>query len=291
MGNAWHHFIYFLSHTVKPEKWFLTNLIWAVVIWVMAIILLRIIRAFINRILYNRQLQARLIDERRAKTLSTLLNSMARYGVYFLTIITILDKFKLPVTSFLTAAGIGGIALAFGAQNLVRDVLTGFFLIFEDQYAVGDMITIAGITGTAEEMTLRVTKVRDPGGQLHIIPNGKIDQVTNHMGGSMRAMIDIPVAYEANLSKAEEVLTEEFSRFRKDCPDLVDGPTLLGVEDLSGRGIILRVLARTAPLKQWDVERELRKRIKIAFDLADIPLAIPRRLTLRWTPGKGRNNH
>lgn len=289
MGSIWQNIVAFTSHIIRHQQWFFTNLIWSVVIWIMAVILLRIIRAFINRVLYNRQLQTRLIDERRAKTLTTLLNSVARYAIYFIAVITILDKFRLPVASFLTAAGIGGVALAFGAQNLVRDVLTGFFLIFEDQYAVGDMITIAGITGTVEEITLRVTKVRDHGGQLHIIPNGKIDQVTNHMGSSMRAMIDIPVAYEADLQRAEEVLTEEFKRFKKDFPDLVEGPTLLGVEELSGRGVVLRILARTVPLKQWDAERELRKRIKIAFELADIPLVVPRRLTVRWTPAKGRS--
>jgi small conductance mechanosensitive channel len=285
--SFWHHLSLFLTHFAKEQKIFLANLIWSVVIWLFAMLVLRVIHMFIGRILRNRQLRSRLIDDRRAKTLVTILNSIARYIIYFLAIITILDKFGLPVTSFLTAAGIGGVALAFGAQSLVRDIITGFFLIFEDQYAVGDLVTIAGVTGTVEEMTLRVTKVRDAGGQLYIVPNGKVEQVTNYMGSSMRAMIDIPVANDTDLKKAEEVLQGVFAEFRKDFPDLVEAPKLLGVEDISRQNVILRILARTAPMSQWDVERELRKRIKVAFDESGIN-TVPRVILMQRMAGKGR---
>lgn len=283
----WHDISLLVSNFAKEQKIVLSNIIWSVVVWFLAILVLRIIHVFIGRILRNRQLRSRLIDDRRAKTLVTLLNSIARYIVYFLAIITILDKFGLPVTSFLTAAGIGGVALAFGAQSLVRDIITGFFLIFEDQYAVGDLVTIAGVTGTVEEMTLRVTKVRDPGGQLHIVPNGKVEQVTNHMGSSMRAMIDIPISNDTDLQKTEEVLQEVFKKFVKDFPELVEAPKLLGVENLSRREVVLRILARTAPMAQWDVERELRKRVKMAFDQTGIS-TVPRVILLQRMAGKGR---
>jgi small-conductance mechanosensitive channel len=285
--DFWHRIAVFLANFASDQKVFLTNLIWSLVVWIVAVLILRIIRAFIGRVLHNRQVRLRLMDDRRAKTLVTILNSIARYTIYFLAIITILDKFGLPVTSFLTAAGIGGVALAFGAQSLVRDIITGFFLIFEDQYAVGDLITIAGVTGTVEEMTLRVTKVRDAGGQLHIIPNGKVEQVTNHMGSSMRAMIDVPVAIDTDLNQAEEVLKGVFQQFVKDFPDLVEAPKLLGVESISRREMILRILARTPAMAQWDVERELRKRIKIAFDQSGIN-TIPKVILLQRMAGKGR---
>lgn len=269
----------------KAQVAFISDLLWAIAILLVAMILLRIVRAFIQRVLHHRQLKGRFLDERRANTLATILHSVARYVIYFLATITILDQFGLPVASFLTAAGIGGVALAFGAQNLVRDVITGFFLLFEDQFAMGDQVTVADVTGIVEEMTLRVTKVRDAGGQLHIIPNGKIERVTNHMGASMRALVDIPIAYEADLNKATVVLEKVFGDFRRDFRPLVDGPTLLGIESLTDYGMVLRIMARTEALKQWEAERELRRRIIGAFEQNGIELPYSRRTLANDTKG------
>lgn len=272
--------------TLTKAQWaLLANLLWAVVILLVAKILLRVIRSFIKKILSHRQPKGVFLDERRINTLATILQSVVRYVIYFIAILTIIDKFGLPVASFLTAAGIGGIALAFGAQNLVRDVITGFFLLFEDQFAVGDQVTVADVTGIVEEMTLRVTKVRDVGGQLHIIPNGKIDRVTNHMGPSMRALVDVPVAYEADLHIVEDVLERVFQDFRRDFPSVVEGPRLLGVESLTDYGMVLRILARTEALKQWEAERELRRRIRLAFDEQGIELPCSRRIWVKHSKG------
>lgn len=276
MGQWMDRWLELWKRLSKVQTAFITNLVWALIIILVAMVLLRITRAFIQRVLHHRQLKGRFLDERRANTLATILHSVARYVIYFLATITILDQFGLPVASFLTAAGIGGVALAFGAQNLVRDVITGFFLLFEDQFAVGDQVTVADVTGIVEEMTLRVTKVRDAGGQLHIIPNGKIERVTNHMGSSMRALVDIPVSYGADLSVISGVLEEVFADFRRDFRPLVEGPSFLGVESLANYGVVLRVIARTEALKQGDAERELRRRIKLAFEKKGIEMPTAR---------------
>lgn len=278
-------FIYSYDFNQLWENTFFKNALFSLAILVFAVLFLKILQTFINRVLHNRQLSGRFMDERRANTLTTILNSVARYVVYFLAALTVLDKFNFPVASFLTAAGIGGVALAFGAQNLVRDVITGFFIIFEDQYAVGDHVSVSGVRGVVDEMTLRVTKVRDYGGELHIIPNGKIEQVTNFMGNSMRAIVDVPIPYETEIALAEKALEGVFADFRLEFPDVVEGPTFLGVQELTESGVVLRVTARTKAQKQWDAERLLRKMIKVAFDQKGIETPYPKRIMI--SPVKG----
>jgi small conductance mechanosensitive channel len=221
------------------------------------------------------------LDERRAKTLSTLISSIARYTVYFFAAVMALQHLGFNTTSILTAAGIGGLAIGFGAQNLVRDVITGFFILFEDQYGVGDYITASGVSGVVEEMGIRITKVRDFGGELHIIPNGQIQQVTNHMGPSMRVLFDVSVSYDTDLDRAVSALEELFAVFAKENAGvLVEGPSVLGVQELGESGITIRVVARTKPMEQWNVERQLKRQIKERFDQLGIEIPFPHRLLL-----------
>lgn len=198
--------------------------------------------------------ERRYVSDRRAKTLLPLLRSVARYVVYFLAGLTILSKLGIPVGSLLAAAGIGGLAIGFGAQSLVRDVITGFFLLFEDQFAVGDHVALAGVSGVVEEMTLRVTRLRDFGGQLHIIPNGQIQQVTNFMGAKMRVLIDIKVSDDTDAHCLESALDGCFRRFREH-PSVKEGPLLLGLTHVDDSGLTYQVLARTEPGQQAEIER------------------------------------
>ncbi len=218
------------------------------------------------------------LDERRAKTLSTLIASITRYVIYFFAGVMILQHLGFNTASLLTAAGIGGLAIGFGAQNLVRDVITGFFILFEDQYGVGDYVTAGGVSGVVEEMGIRITKIRDFGGELHIVPNGQISQVTNHMGPAMQVLIDVAVSPDTDLDQAIGVLEAVLADYARDNHRLVGAPAVLGVQTLSDAGVTLRVMARTKPMEQWGVERELKRLIKQRFDAEGIRLPFPYRL-------------
>lgn len=220
------------------------------------------------------------LEARKAKTLEALLKSMLRYTIYFLVAVSIIDALGVPTSSIIASAGIVGLAVGFGAQNLVRDVLTGFFILFEDQFSVGDYIETAGLAGVVEEVGLRVTKLRDFSGVLHIVPNGTIDKVTNHNRGYMRAMVDVSVAYEEDPDQVRRVLDSVAAEMALDTPDIVEGPRVLGIAELGDSGVVFRVWARTQPMQQWGVERELRRRIKVAFDREGIEIPYPRRVII-----------
>lgn len=225
-------------------------------------------------------------DERRIHTLRGLARSVLRYTLYFVGGLMLLDEFGVPTASLLAGAGILGLAVGFGAQNLVRDVITGFFILFEDQYAVGDYVTVAGVTGTVEEIGLRLTKVREWTGELHIIPNGEIKQVTNHTRGGMGVLVEVEVAYEENLARVIEVIERLCRELAEEEPDVVlEAPRVLGVTRLGESGVTLQVFGKVRPMQQWAVARELRRRIKEAFDEAGIEIPYPRRVILTGVQG------
>jgi len=223
-------------------------------------------------------------DERKIKTLAVLLKSVLKYVIYFIAGVTVLRVFGIPTESIIATAGIGGLAIGFGAQNLVRDVITGFFILFEDQFSVGDYIETAGLTGFVEEMGLRVTKLRSFSGELHIIPNGEIKKVTNHTRGSIRALVDVDIAYEEDIDRALKTLNEICQQMAREREDIVEGPTVLGVQELGPSSVVIRIIAKTVPLQQWSVERELRKRIKETFDERGIEIPYPRRVIIQQKP-------
>lgn len=229
--------------------------------------------------------------ERRLKTLGSTLRSMLRYTIIFVSLTIVLSALGVPTASILAGAGIVGLAVGFGAQNLVRDVISGFFIMLEDQYGVGDFITVAGVSGVVEEVGLRVTKLRDFSGDQHTIPNGIIDKTTNHTRGDMRAMVDVTVAYEENLDRVIEVLNEVCAQLAADMQEKVrEGPTVLGPTAFGNDGITVRMVARAQPMMQWEVERELRRRIKAAFDAEGIEIPYARRVYVPVTATKiGKN--
>ncbi len=255
-------------------------------ILVLAFVVMRLGDAAVERF-FNNWNKLGPIDSRRAQTLRTLLRSGLHYTVYFIAMVTILNLFGVRVEAILAGAGVVGLAVGFGAQNLVRDVITGFFILLEDQFAVGDYITAAGVSGTVEEMGLRVTRLRDFGGELHIIPNGQITQVTNHSRGNMRALVEVGVAYEENLDRALAVLQEVCEQAARDMTDIIaEGPHVLGVVNFGQSDVVIRIIAYTRPMQQWYVERELRRRIKEAFDREGIEIPYPRRVVLTMSGGE-----
>lgn len=240
----------------------------------------RIVKVLIDRF-FNAQIQSKIgIDVRKVNTLRALAHSILKYTVYFVTGLTVLGQF-VDTTSILATAGIGGLAIGFGAQSLVKDVISGFFILFEDQYAVGDFVTIGDTTGTVEEIGLRITKIRGFKGDLTIIPNGQVQKVVNYTRGNVLAVVDISVPYETDIDRAIKLIEDVAKRYAQENKNIVEQPQVLGVMDMGDSQITIRAVARTLPLKHWEVERELKKRIKEAFDENDIGIPYPRRVIIQ----------
>jgi len=230
------------------------------------------------------------VETPRGRTLAIILKSVLRYGVDFFAAMSILPLFDIQPTSILAGAGIVGLAVGFGAQNLVRDIITGFFILYEDQFSVGEYIATAGVSGVVEELGLRVTKLRDFGGEVHIIPNGAIDKVTNFSRGKMRALVKIGVAYEEDVDRVRAVLEEVAQEAARDLADKIEeGPTVLGITDFGPSEVVFSVLAKTKPMEQWAVERELRRRIKLAFEREGIEIPYPKHVIFQGEGAKPAN--
>ncbi len=223
-------------------------------------------RFFAEKEQYNRYIK------QRYKTLKFVLKSALRYLIYFLVIIMILEIMNIPTTSIIAGAGVVGLAIGFGAQSLVRDIITGFFILFEKQFVVGDYIAVAGIDGIVEEIGLRVTKVKSFDGELHIIPNGNIEQVTNYSTKSRRVLVDAPVDYETNIDEAIKVLEELAQEMKQEYDEIVEGPTVMGVEKLADSSINIRVMTKVEPMESWQFARVLRQQIKERFNQEGIEI-------------------
>lgn len=220
--------------------------------------------------------------EKRVETLTHLLESLAKITIFLVAFMMLLSTFGINPTPLLASAGIAGLAIGFGAQNLVRDLISGFFIIFENQFNVGDIIQIDNARGKVEKMSIRATYLRDLEGNVHIIPNGEIKRVTNISKTFSRALVDIEVAYKEDLDKVIEILQDECEKIYEDnnFKDLFKGkPEVLGVESLGSSGITIRILTDTQPGKQWQVAREMRKRLKTRLQKEGIEIPFPQ-LTL-----------
>ena len=211
--------------------------------------------------------------EQRAETLRHIIWSVSRGILLVIIVLTVSSELGFDIAPILASAGIVGLAVGFGAQSLVKDVISGFFILFEDQYGVGDGVKIGDMSGVVERMTLRATVLRNLEGQVHVIPNGNIHSVTVMTKGWARAVVDVTVPHNENLGKVFEVLQRIGTRLAQDWPDRVlEQPTILGVEKMDESGVTIRSIVKTPPFKQADVSREWRRRIKEEFDRVGIEL-------------------
>ncbi|ABR46272.1 MscS Mechanosensitive ion channel [Alkaliphilus metalliredigens QYMF] len=258
----------------------IANSVKIVVILVVAKVSIRILYSITNQIFQQQKSLKLNTDLPRMETLNGLIKSLIKYGIYFIAITTIISFFGVKVTGLIATAGIGGLAIGFGAQNLVRDVITGFFILFENQFSIGHYIEVNGVSGIVEEMAMRITKVRDFNGDLHIIPNGQIQKLTNKSTGKMRAWVDISIAYEEDIDRAIEVLTTKSEQLRMENANIVEGPTVLGVTGLGNSDVVISIMAKTVPMEQWAIERLMRKTFKQAFDEVGIEIPYPRRVII-----------
>jgi moderate conductance mechanosensitive channel len=217
----------------------------------------------------------------RAKTMGDLLKSIIT-GVLVAIIGTMmLSELGVNIAPIIASAGILGLALGFGAQSLVRDFLSGVFMILEDQYGVGDVVDVGAASGTVEAVSLRVTRLRDLNGTVWYVPNGEILRVGNMSQNWSRAVVDVAISYREDLARVQRVL-RDVAHDLWDDEDyrgiIIEEPEVTGVEMFSPDSVTIRVLIKTAPMEQWGVARELRQRIKARFDHEGIEIPLPQRV-------------
>ncbi|MCB9371683.1 MAG: mechanosensitive ion channel family protein [Microthrixaceae bacterium] len=224
----------------------------------------------------------------RARTLSSVLVGVATATIYTIAFLTILGEFEIDLAPLIAGAGIAGVALGFGAQSMVKDFLSGFFMIVEDQFGVGDVIDVGEATGTVERLTLRSTRLRSVDGTVWHVPNGVIERVGNQSQQWARALLDVSVAYGTDLRRAQDVIKATADGLWRDDEWrllLLEEPELWGVEMLAADSVDIRLVLKTRPGMQWKVMRELRIRLKEALDAEGIEIPFQQR-TL-WIRNEG----
>nr|WP_083841979.1 mechanosensitive ion channel family protein [Fictibacillus macauensis] len=235
-------------------------------------IVVRLTRAVVANV-FNFRLRSPLrMSERRENTLVRLLDNVVAYLIYFIALLMILTEFSIDVKGLLAGAGVVGLAVGFGAQSLVKDIITGFFIIFEEQFAVGDYVKINNLEGTVEEIGLRTTKVKQWTGELHILPNSSIVIVTNYSVNNSIAVIDFSIAYEEDVDRAQGIIDEVVREKMHELPEMVAEPQVLGIQSVAPLEIVIRVTAEVLPMTHLQVVRELKKAIKLRLDDEGIEL-------------------
>jgi small-conductance mechanosensitive channel len=260
-----------------------------IIIFIVSAIIIRFGKTVITNVFKIRSKGPIRISERRQTTLIKLLENILRYAVYFISLVMILEATGLEVTAILAGAGVVGLAVGFGAQNLVRDIITGFFIIFEDQFSVGDYIRVGAMEGYVEEIGLRTTKIKSVTGELNIIPNGNIAEVTNFSIHNSVAIVDVSIAYEEDIPMAEKVIQELLSELPEKYEELVKTPELLGVQTLGASEVVLRITAEGIPMSQWKIARVIRKEIKIRLDEKGIEIPFPRLVMYNRNEGEAEH--
>lgn len=246
-----------------------------------AVVLLKILKlavAHMERLVEDEDKTHLSEAEKRARTLGKIINSAGFILVIGVAVMMILSEFGMNIMPIITGAGIAGLAVGFGAQNLVRDIISGFFLILEDQLRVGDVVRINGVGGLVEAIKLRTTVLRDMEGVVHIFPNGEIRQVSNLTKDFSYAVINVGVSYKENVDRVMEVLRSIGDELTGDSDfgrHILEPLEILGVDDFGNSQVTIKIRIKTAPQKQWMVGRELRRRIKNTFDSRGIEIPFP----------------
>ena len=258
----------------------------AALAWFAVILSHRMIRAF--RLFISKNL-ADAEEVKRAATLGRVFRYIASVIISLITVTLILSELGISIAPILGAAGVVGVAVGFGAQSLVKDYFTGFFLLLENQIRQGDVIQAGGKAGVVEEITLRFVRMRDYDGNVHFVPNGTITTVTNMTRGHAHAVVDVGVAYRENVDQALEIMRQTGAELRADpafAAKILEDVEIVGVEAWADSAVVLRCRFKVAPIEQWGVRREYLRRLKHAFDVAGIEIPFPH-LTLY--PGQNKD--
>lgn len=226
-------------------------------------------------------LQAKGKDEefqKRADTLSSVASGFLGIVIVILAGVMILAELKIPIAPIITAAGVVGIAAGFGGQYIIRDVITGFFILYDNQIRVGDVVDVAGKSGLVEKVGMRLTTLRDLAGNVHYVRNGEINVVTNMTMEYSRYVFDIGVAYRENVDEVVEVIKEVDRELRDDAvfgEDILEPIEILGLDQFGDSAVIIKARVKTKPIRQWTVGREFNRRLKNKFDERDIEIPFP----------------
>lgn len=231
--------------------------------------------------------------KKRAHTLGNTLRHTLLIAISFVAGLMILGELGIQLGPLLATAGIGALAIGFGAQSLVKDVISGFFIILENQYRIGDVIEVGGVSGLVESVSLRKTVLRDLDGKVHTIPNGEIKIVSNLSKEWSRSVLDVGISYREDVDQVTALLSQIGKELtaEESYKSAVLGPLeILGVEKFGESQLVIRMMIKTAPLRQWEVGRELRKRIKHRFDEMGIEIPFPHRVVLWRDKDKNQNS-
>lgn len=283
--DFWRFFITSLN------RWLITDFISILILILLLIITLRVSAALINRLkgvllkrMVYREEEPDMEAEKRLNTLMGVLRKIISVVVWTIFIMIFLEKININIIPILSAAGIVGLAVGFGAQELVRDFISGFFILLEDGIRAGDVVTLNGTTGTVEKMELRTITLRDSMGVVHIFQNGKVNTISNMTKGWSAVRFDIGVAYKENLAKVMEVMQQvgdEMYAEDEYKSNMLASVEVSGLNNFGDSALEIRARIRTRPGKQWGIGREYRKRLKEAFDTHNIEIPFPHQ-TIYW---------
>jgi len=262
-------------------RWLLNHgpkILLVVIIAFFLIQLSRIVFSRIFKTVIRHKKQRDVEFEKRAETLQSIMQFVFSVIIGITAAVIVLDEIGVNIGPILAAAGVLGLAVGFGAQSLVKDIISGFFIFLEDQIRVGDVVEIAGKAGVVERMNLRMTILRDLSGNVHFVPNGEINVVTNMTKGYSRYVFEIGVAYREDVDEVISVMREVDEELRGDPdfgPDILEPLEILGLDQFADSALIIKARTMTKPIRQWRVAREFNRRLKKAFDAHDIEIPFP----------------
>jgi len=272
-------------------EWLMTDGILVVVILVAMFLGLSFLKRGLKK--FQTIMEGRLPDQaatKRAKTLTQVLGDLFRIVIILVGLMLVCSHIGIDLAPLLMAAGVGGIALGFGAQSLVKDIITGFFILLENQMRVGDVVTVAGTTALVEEIRLRTTRMRDLSGNYYIIPNGLIDKVTNWTKEYSYFVFDMGVAYRENVDEVMEVIKSVWDELQRDpqfSSKILEPLEMLGVDSFADSAVIIKFRIKTIPIEQWTIGREMNRRLKNTFDAKGIEIPFPHQTVYWGEPKQG----
>lgn len=240
------------------------NIAITIIVLLLVAIIVKVLHYVIEKVLDKKSLvPGRPVDPLKTKTLKSLLKSVVSYTLYLFALAYIVTLYMGPIG--FTLAGVGGVALGFGAQSFIKDILSGLFILFEDKFKIGEFITVGPKSGFVEEIGIRSTVLRDFNGDMHILPNGNIQEITNVSRGERRFLVDVTVAADQSIEKALEVMNLIAEKFKASHAELLEGPNVMGVVNIRDIGATLRIQGKANYELHWLYENELRRDILKAF--------------------------
>ena len=281
--NIWDSIVNYFNELGSNADKILLGLVQIIIVIVAAKILISVINKLIVRALKrSKERKPKSQLAKKSDTIESVSRSVSKVVIWFVALMAVLGILGLgtTVSSLLATAGIGGVAIAFGAQSLVKDVVSGIFFLFEDQFSVGEYVEIDGEKGTVEEITIRTTKINRFSGETTIIPNGSIGKVTNFSRGDHLAIISMSVAYDSDLNEVSRIMQEAGEEYRKTHDNVLEEPHVLGVCEMNESDMVVKMIIRVKPLTHWVTERELMMTIKEEFDKNGVEIPFPHRVVI-----------